>query len=101
MKEYLKMGDVFESKVFTKGGAECRMIYKGCEQSPFTVKVGRMTAPSESHYAAHAINSHDELVAEVERLNDDIQDILEMVDAAVRCGDFSIVAKIREKYISD
>ena len=49
MKEYLKMADVFAEEV-----QPGRFVYALCAQ--------------KSKYAAHAINSHDELVAEVERL---------------------------------
>ncbi len=86
MKEYLKMGDAFSGRVINSNGEVVVNKYKDVDYG---------------EYVCHAINSHDELVAEVERLNNEMQDILEMVDAAARCGDFSIIAKIREKYISD
>ena len=58
MKEYLKMADVFKVGV-SDAGIKVRQNYivEGVDDS---------FKPME--YAAHAINSHDELVAEVERL---------------------------------
>lgn len=53
MKEYLKMADVFAEEV-----QPGRFVYALCAQ--------------KSKYAAHAINSHDELVAEVERLRGEL-----------------------------
>lgn len=57
MKEYLKMADAFphakvgKSPVKPWGSGEYFVFYE-----------------NQAEYAAHAINSHDELVAEVERL---------------------------------
>ena len=88
MKEYLRMSDVFESKVFTKCGEECRMIYKGCEQSPLTVKVGGMTTASESYYAAHAINSHDEIVSKLDVAESTIYEVERVLSEMQRNGAF-------------
>ena len=58
MKEYLKMEDAFSRKVdpitdWDEHGHEVKWI---------------TLLSHQAEYAAHAINSHDELVAEVERL---------------------------------
>ena len=69
-KEYLKMADVF-----------------GCKVEP-----GRFNyamANPKATYAAHAINSHDELVAEVERLRG-------MIDALEKEHE-NIIANILDK----
>ena len=58
MKEYLKMSDVFcgdyhAKRIHDENGNGFSFMLAHC---------------LEAEYAAHAINSHDELVAEVERL---------------------------------
>ena len=53
MKDYLKMADVF--------------VHDGAEALEQHIYAGYMSKHC-CEYAAHAINSHDELVAEVERL---------------------------------
>ena len=60
MKEYLKMEDAFSRKVdpitdWDEHGHEVKWI---------------TLLSHQAEHAAHAINSHDELVAEVERLRD-------------------------------
>ena len=60
MGKYLKMADVFDlqvkpSNVHDENGYGFKLM---------------LFHSAESEYAAHAINSHDELVAEVERLRD-------------------------------
>lgn len=64
MKEYLKMEDAFSRKVdpitdWDEHGHEVKWI---------------TLLSHQAEHAAHAINSHDELVAEVERLRDALQD---------------------------
>lgn len=66
MKEYLKMEDAFSRKVdpitdWDEHGHEVKWI---------------TLLSHQAEHAAHAINSHDELVAEVERLRQ------ELIDAA-------------------
>ena len=58
MKEYLKMSDVF----VVDGDADFAVLL------PMSVKSEFDDCSTPHEYAAHAINSHDELVAEVERL---------------------------------
>lgn len=60
MKEYLKMADVFEFSETTN--PDFHMF----------IKRGHIDT-EEAEYAAHAINSHDELVAEVERLRESLK----------------------------
>ena len=61
MKEYLKMADVFVGKYKPKRRIDAWPPSKHGE-----TLVDISGKPAE--YAVHAINSHDELVAEVERL---------------------------------
>ena len=57
-KEYLKMADVFASDV------------ESCQISGWKHQVKYVPLKTIQQYAAHAINSHDELVAENERLRE-------------------------------
>lgn len=57
MKEYLKMSDVFDYKVT---GKDIDGMARGCLTNSLEL-------------AAHAINSHDELVAEVGRLRESLK----------------------------
>lgn len=59
MKEYLKMSDAFEDGQVTSDGVEL------WDESGW---IGDSLNHKYAEYSAHAINSHDELVAEVERL---------------------------------
>lgn len=59
MKEYLKMNDVFD---LTAMKPDKLSIKPSCVWSSYDDGV------TPHDHAAHAINSHDELVAEVERL---------------------------------
>lgn len=74
MKEYLKMSEVFEGEVkavYLDGDAIDELVYgDGCGTNWTIEDSGYWLATTYEHarYAAHAINSHDELVAEVERL---------------------------------
>lgn len=60
MREYLKMSDVFDCEV--ESDADLMLSDSLGNIADFS---GYKT---QCRYAAHAINSHDELVAEVERL---------------------------------
>jgi hypothetical protein len=66
MKKYLKMGDAFDCEV----ESDAYLMYSD--------SLGNIADFSgyktQCRYAAHAINSHDELVAEVERLSGMVQD---------------------------
>ena len=59
-KEYLKMADLFEG-----------IHYDSLVEA---IQCGIMSGIDNAEYAAHAITSHDELVAEVERLRGAIHD---------------------------
>ncbi len=63
MKEYLKMADAFPH---AKAGKSPVKPWVSGEYFVFY--------ENQAEYAAHAINSHDELVAEVERLRGKLQD---------------------------
>lgn len=67
MKEYLKMSDVFDCEV--ESDADLM----------FSDSLGNIADFSgyktQCRYAAHAINSHDELVAEVERLRERVVEL--------------------------
>lgn len=51
--------------------------------------------------SAHAINSHDELVAEVERLNKEIDNILDYIDEIAMHGSIDLLVRFRNKYVMD
>ena len=71
MKEYLKMADVF--------------VRTSVEALERHINDGHMSKDA-AKYAAHAINSHDELVAEVERLLGDLHNALaKFHDADLHC----------------
>ena len=60
-KEYLKMADLFEG-----------IHYDSLVEA---IQCGLMSGIDNAEYAAHAINSHDELVAEVERLRGAVDEL--------------------------
>lgn len=62
MKEYLKMSDVFGSDIVTNG------FFIGCHVDGEYCEIAECGSVADSQYIYNAINSHDELVAEVERL---------------------------------
>lgn len=84
--EYLKMGDVFhgEAKV------EDNLLYTLKEEKDKygdiclvnDVWAGFNGNTKAAQYAAHAINSHDALVAEVKRLNEELEEIYERLGYA-------------------
>ena len=75
-KEYLKMSDVFCGTITTKLiDDECvTEIVRGDRAWSYHVleddAYWMLIEKEQAEYAAHAINSHDELVAEVERLHE-------------------------------
>ena len=62
MKEYLKMADIFGDIAVKVRGSNGRHVM--CEE----ILAANCFCTDSANYIAHAINSHDELVAEVERL---------------------------------
>lgn len=62
MKEYLKMADIFGDIAVKVRGSNGRHVM--CED----ILAANCFCTDSANYIAHAINSHDELVAEVERL---------------------------------
>lgn len=71
MGKYLKMADVFKKEVLVDNSTaytlkeELDKLYRVREVNDDTLMCNSNFV---AEYAAHAINSHDELVAEVERL---------------------------------
>ena len=81
-KEYLKMADVF--------------VHDSVEALERHIYAGYMSKHC-CEYAAHAINSHDELVAEVERLRGELSaayNVLDEVDRVIseriKNGDYGL-----------
>ena len=68
-KEYLKMADVFHTPVTDKDKDDATEMFQRMTSTPFSIEY----TAKISEYAAHAINSHDELVAEVERLRSELR----------------------------
>ena len=62
MKEYLKMSDIFGDIAVKVRDSNGRHVM--CED----ILAANCFCTDSANYIAHAINSHDELVAEVERL---------------------------------
>lgn len=79
-KEYLKMVDVFVGDVKAKHIDEeaiAEIIHGDDSGNNWSIEDSKYwlaTSHDHAKYAAHAINSHDELVAEVERLRAQIKD---------------------------
>lgn len=65
-KEYLKMADVFTLPVKDEDRKSAVEVFSRMVCAPYSVEY----TVSLSQYAAHAINSHDELVADNERLRE-------------------------------
>lgn len=82
MKEYLKMSDVFNVEVMVDNStaytlkSELDKLYRVREVNNHTLMC---SGNDVADYAAHAINSHDDLVAEVERLRDEVEHLNEVV----------------------
>lgn len=89
MKEYLKMSDVFPDGVYVgteewmNGWFEVRHV----GGSSIDESCDGGYSERDANYVSHAINSHDELVAEVERLSGIIERaILSSNDLASMCA---------------
>lgn len=65
MKEYLKMSDVFKGELFIDCDCDDVIV----DELSLTV-LESFSGADAAKFALHAINSHDELVAEVERLRE-------------------------------
>lgn len=101
MEKYLKMTDVFKKEVLVDNSTAYTLkerfdkFHRVAEVNDDTLMC---SGTSVAEYAAHAINSHDELVAEVERLRDVISkiknpsndDCLGFLCAAFRHCDYEI-----------
>lgn len=83
MKEYLKMNQVITGMVNSTGSVV----------SDATGSIARVYGPDVyAKYVAHAINSHDELVAEVERLSDVMSGLLSLAEHFAKCGGWDVNA---------
>ena len=71
-KHYMKMADVFNLPVKDEDRESAVELFSRMVSAPYSVDY----TIALSQYAAHAINSHDELVAEVERLREFERDAL-------------------------
>lgn len=65
MDKYLKMADVFKTAVVARRNDDAMTLNDGAFGG---FELSEFYNMDECQYAAHAINSHDELVAEVEKL---------------------------------
>ena len=78
MKEYLKMGDAFPDGVYVcteewmAGWFEVRYV----DGESIDESCDGGYSERDANYISHAINSHDELVAEVERLRGIIERVI-------------------------
>jgi len=77
MKEYLKMSDMFKGEL----SIDCDCDDVIVDELSLTV-LESFGGSDLAKYALHAINSHDELVAEVDRLRDDINALSSVRNAA-------------------
>ena len=73
MKEYLKMADVVTSEMWVGGDSDNLII------DDVGIIIGCYSGDKMAEYVLHAINSHDELVAEVELLRDEVEHLNEVV----------------------
>ena len=71
MEEYLKMGDVFKGELFIDCDCDDVIV----DELSLTV-LESFGGSDLAKYALHAINSHDELVDEVERLRGIIERVI-------------------------
>ena len=76
-KEYLKMADVFDESV---DSVEEHYGITNAIVDGSSATLGDFVTIKYAQYAAHAINSHDELVAEVKKLRSELADAWFMVD---------------------
>lgn len=79
-KEYLKMADMFELPVNDDDRKAAVDLFSHMVTTPYSVDY----TVTMSKYAAHAINSHDDLVAEVERLRSELSEASNVLDEVDR-----------------
>ena len=79
-KEYLKMADVFDLPVSEKDKSDAVNVLDNMSCGPYSIDHLVLIA----NYTAHAINSHDELVTEVERLRGELSVISNALDEVDR-----------------
>ena len=80
-KEYLKMADVFEGRISSLYTTE---VHDKCGC------VCDAESGEWARYIAHAINSHDELVAEVWRLRGHLSQVKELCAHFAECGGWDV-----------
>ena len=81
MKKYLKMADVFLNEMRVIGDS------KNMLADDVGIIIGCYSGDKMAEYALHAINSHDELVEEVERLRSTLQQCVDALYIAYKfCG---------------
>ena len=79
-KEYLKMADVFPVEIYTDDESGSLIV------DDDGIILESFSGDKIADYTLHAINSHDELVAEVERLRGELRNVLEKFnDADTHC----------------
>ena len=81
-KQFLKMADVFRNEMRVVGDSN-NMI-----TDDVGIIIGCYSGDKMAEYVLHAINSHDELVAQVERLREHNKNMREAIDrmSKVICG---------------
>ena len=77
-KEYLKMADVFRNEMRVTGDSN-NMI-----SDDVGIIIGCYSGDKMAEHVLHAINSHDELVAEVERLRGELSVVSSVLDEVDR-----------------
>ena len=77
-KEYLKMEDMFHNEMHVVGDSN-NMI-----ADDVGIIIGCYSGDMMAEYVLHAINSHDELVAEVERLRGELSAVSNALDEVDR-----------------
>lgn len=85
MKEYLKMSDAFVGNVYSPP-MSCGEVY--CDE----VKLGKLKDRDTAIAFVRAINSHDELVDEVERLREAMSGLLSLTEHFAECGGWDVNA---------
>lgn len=86
MKEYLKMSDVFPVEINTDDESGSLIV------DDDGIILESFSGDEVADYALHAISSHDELVAEVERLRDAMSGLLSLTERFAECGGWDVNA---------
>ena len=94
-KEYLKMADVFPSEMRVGGDSDNLII------DDVGIIIGCYSGDKMAEHVLHAINSHDELVAEVERLRESNKRMADVIwsKAKDQCSQDKDIAMTQERFI--